>query len=78
MEQSGTHLAPVGELVAKQVDRPVVHGPSNSIIIACPRQDPLGTLPNEHPGLVGKLANAIFNLFGFHLGGQTLADKQRD
>lgn len=78
MEQGGTHLCPSGKLIPKEEYDTLVHGPSNTISIRCTRQDPLGPVADDYPGLMGKLSDAIFYLTGYRLRRKTLADRQRD
>ena len=78
MEQGDTHSGQSGQLTPEWVDYTLVHGPSNTISIRCTRQDTLGPVADDNPGLMGKISNAVFHLTGYRLGGKTLADRQRD
>ncbi len=49
------------EVIPEKVNLPFMYSTRNSITIACPRQDPLSTIPDENRGLVRKVRNAIVN-----------------
>lgn len=78
MEKSLLHLPDSSQLVTEKVNFPFVHGPSNTITIACTRQDPLGTVPDENRGLVRKAADAFLNLIRYGRFDNSLTSRQWD
>lgn len=68
----------VRELGGEQVDGALVHR-SGDILIACDtQQHPQGPVPNQHRGLLGKLADAFFSFSGYHRVGEPFRNRLRD
>lgn len=75
MEQGPLNVSTGAKLVPEKVDFPFVHGPTNTITIACSRQDPLCALTNENRGLVRKAADTVLHLIGYRRFSNTLESR---
>ncbi len=78
MKQRGLNVSPAVELIKEQVAFPAVHDAGNAIACGCSRSHPLRAGPNQHRGLMGKLADAVFYLISGRRRGDTFLDRLRD
>ncbi len=78
MKQRGLNVSPAVELIKEQVTFPAVYNAGNAITCGCSRNRPLSAVPNQHRGLMGKLADAVFHFISGRRRGDTFLDRLRD
>lgn len=78
MKQSLLNIESRGKPVAEKVDASLVHAPSNSITIACPRQDANSGVQDDDLGLMAKWRKTLFNLVFYGQRTHSFRDKQAD